>query len=99
VYRGPVGYAAEIKIEYLLLVRLSQEFSAEIEECFKKGVSADHAMVVAYCLVGLELIASECLNNLPGDLVDRREVIKWELGCRSGETTLGEFVRMCQPTI
>jgi len=90
VYSGPVGASGRLPFQSRLIDLLVQQ-RGESEEVFACHLEHSDALVVAYCLVGLQRLHSRKLEQLPTGLLERSEPIVFRGGCFYRRLTLGQL--------
>ena len=91
IIRGPSGYFGDMYPGFEMLLRFIRKYDKQTETLLIDGISNDNPYVVGYCLVGLSLLKSNTLNDLPKDIFKRPEPVRWSIGCMCKTTTLGYF--------
>ena len=91
VYEGHVGRGWLRPLPYDLVEAYIDRFPDECERFLTQALSHADPRVVAYALIGLEMINSQILENLPASLLTRTELIETAHGCFVMEKSLGGF--------
>lgn len=90
VYSGPVGASGSRPFQSQLIDLLVSR-ADESEDLFVSHLTSGDAMVVAYCLIGLERLHSERIERLPSEVFARTKPIVLRVGCFGRRVTLGQL--------
>ena len=94
VLRGPAGFYAITFPEFDILWEFIRKHQMETEKFFIQGLSDSNPYVVAYCILGLSILKSPILEQLPKEVLDRKDVIEYRIAFLIGHCTLKEFVEL-----
>lgn len=88
VYRGLVGYGAELTLEYAILEGFLLRWRSLATPVLTTGLRDPSDVVAAYCIVGLGMIG---VAVEPTEVADRTRRIAWGFCSMTGHSTLSEF--------
>lgn len=91
VYRGPVGYSADLHFDYRILLGFLTQWRKDAPALLESALADSRDVVVAYSLVALGAIG---VGVAPGRFAQRERPLRWRLGCQSGASTLSEFAEL-----
>lgn len=93
VYTGRVGATATLPLQAEILENMTKDRSSE--NIFKAHLNDKNAVLVAYCIAGLQRLHHSASSDLPDELFCRQEMIEWRGGSFFKMLTLGEYARNC----
>jgi hypothetical protein len=93
VYAGPIGYGAEIKVEYMLLEAVigNHQIASSL---FLREIGTENSILAAYCIEALAFRGEHAiLRSIPQEILRSKRQFSLRLGCVGSECTLGEFAQ------
>lgn len=91
VYKGPVGPGARVTIEFEALLLVTSAPASAVEGFLASRMNDPNPILAAYCLTALRDICSPRLEDIPEELLARRELISVHSCCFGCHDTLGGF--------
>ena len=88
LYRSPISYGAIITPEFALLRGLIVKDKDAAVCVFNEELSSISPMLVAYCLVGLDMAKALDSERALAAIKDPMQEVRWFSGCISGRTPL-----------
>lgn len=90
---GPTGFYPITFPEFDVLWEFIRKHQMETERIFVQGLLDDNPYVVGYCILGLGILKSPVLEQLPKDVLDRKDIIEWRVAFYMSRCTLKEFAK------
>jgi hypothetical protein len=94
VRRGATGFYPITFPEFDILWEFIRKYQMETEKVFAQGLLDNNSYVVAYCILGLGILKSPILQQLPKDVLHRNDIIEWRVASFMGRCTLKEFAKL-----